>query len=282
MRIDYSPPKQSYVSNAQNKPTSRKESTGGMMGLIAATALFMFIIGFSVGWFFGEKATKKAFQAAAEQKSLENAPEPPVVAPAPTEPSPEQIQPQPPDEPETPATPQEDSDPPLSFYKTLPEGQSTNFMGSGVNASNEKEKPVLQAAIPSNVAKRPQIQPPTPTKPPVDKPATPQAPVEKPATTKPPVEKPAATKPPAEKPAPVPYARENNGFTVQVASYIQKSEAEAMKNKLAAKGYNVNIVELNRGEKGIWYRVRIGKKLDHDAAKDLAAKIGQGAIAVPE
>jgi len=273
MRIDYSPPKQSYVGNTQGKPTSRKEPTGGMLTtLIASIALVTFIIGFSVGWFFAEKATKKGFQAAAEQKSLENAPEPPVVAPAPTEPSPEQIQPQQPDTPQTPDTPEEDSDPPLSFYKTLPEGQSTNFMGSGVNASNEKEKPVLQAAIPSNVVKRPQVAPPVPPKPPT----------EKPTAVKPPAEKPVAAKPPTEKPAPTPPARENNGFTVQVASYSQRSEAETMKNKLAGKGYNVNIVESNQGEKGTWYRVRIGRKLDHEAAKDLAAKIGQGAIVIPD
>jgi hypothetical protein len=51
---------------------------------------------------------------------------------------------------------------------------------------------------------------------------------------------------------------------------------------LAAKGYNVAIVESFLGDKGTWYRVRVGKHLDPDAAKELAGKLGKGAIAIPE
>ncbi len=32
----------------------------------------------------------------------------------------------------------------------------------------------------------------------------------------------------------------------------------------------------------MWYRVRVGKKLDADAAKELAAKLGKGALAIPD
>jgi len=55
-----------------------------------------------------------------------------------------------------------------------------------------------------------------------------------------------------------------------------------MRGKLAAKGYNVSIVESHLGDKGTWFRVRVGKRLDQDAAKELAGKIGKGAIAIPD
>ena len=55
-----------------------------------------------------------------------------------------------------------------------------------------------------------------------------------------------------------------------------------MKNKLASKGYNVQITESNQGNKGTWYRVRVGRGLEQDAAKELAGKLGKGAMAIPD
>lgn len=252
MRIDYSPPKQSCVTG-QSKPRPRREPVGKLTGLFVITALIAFSTGFGSGWFLSQRSAKKAFQAATEQNSLENAPKPVMEPPAPTPPQAEPVAPAPTPPPATaessPATAA--PEPQLSFYKTLPGGQKTNLMGSGINDKEEKQP--LQAAIPSNVARRAQS------------PAAKQAP-EKPA--------------PAEKAAPAP--REAGGYTVQVASYSLKSEAEALKGKLVARGYNVIINESNQGDKGTWYRVRVGRKLEQDAAKELAGKIGKGAIAVPE
>lgn len=254
MRIDYSPPKQSCVSSGQSKPRPRKEPVSKVTSLIVVTALIAFSVGFSAGWFLSEKSTKKAFQAATEQESLENTPKPVIAPPlpvqAPTEPAQSDASPK--AAPPSTSTPQAASTPDsqLSFYKTLPSGQKTNLMGSGVNAKGEKEKQPLQAAIPSNIARKPQGSP-NPGKPSADKPAA----------------------------SPT---RENNGFTVQVASYSLKSEAEAMKNKLAAKGYNVTVSESNQGDRGTWYRVRVGRRLEQGAAKELAAKIGRGATVFPE
>jgi cell division protein FtsN len=76
--------------------------------------------------------------------------------------------------------------------------------------------------------------------------------------------------------------QETNNLTVQVASFSLRSEAETLRSKLAAKGYNVTIVESFLGDKGTWYRVRVGKHLDPDAAKELAGKLGKGAIAIPD
>jgi cell division protein FtsN len=149
------------------------------------------------------------------------------------------------------------TDPPLSFYKTLPSGQKSNTLGSGINTKEDKPaKLPLQAAMPTNVSKPTSSQP--------DE--TAQAQPLKAAPTK-----------PANASHP-----EVSGHTVQVASFSLRSEAETLRSKLTAKGYNVGIVESHLGDKGTWYRVRVGKHLDPEAAKELAVKLGKGAIAIPE
>jgi len=259
MRIDYSPPKQSSVSG-QSKPRPRKEPVGKVTSMVVVASLIAFTSGFGTGWFFSQKSAKKSFQAATEQNSIENAPKPVVAAPLPVQPNPE---PAPTDttQPQPPTTTGQGApaaktppDPQLSFYKTLPDPKP-NLMGSGVNAKGEKEKQPLQAAIPSNIAKKAQA-PANNAKPVNEKPAA----VDKPATS----------------------SREKSGFTVQVVSCSLKSEAEAMKNKLASKGYGVTISESNQGDKGTWYRVRVGRRLEQDAAKELAKKLGKDAIVVPD
>lgn len=255
MRIDYSEPKQAYVT-AQNKKQPRKEPVGMITAIIMVTGVITFIIGFGTGWFFSQRSAKKAFQAATEQTSLENSPrqessQPAKVQPSQPPPVAQSQQPQPgASGPQVVPGSQTSPEPPLSFYKTLPSGQKSNVMGSGINTKDDKSKPPLQAAIPSNVSK------PDTSKPTV---ATPQSVPEKHAVK-----------------------QDNSGFTVQVASYSLKSEAETLKNKLAGKGYNVTIVESNQGDKGIWYRVRVGKRLDQEAAKELAVKLGKGAIPIPD
>ena len=260
MRIDYSPPKQSNVTG-QSKPRPRKEPVGKLTSLIVVTGLIAFTFGFGSGWFFSQKSAKKSFQAATEQNSIENLPKPVTVAPLPVEPKPEPVPEQVETTPQQPATTGQTTpnakatpDPQLSFYKTLPGDQKTNYMGSGVNPKGEKEKQSLHTPIPSNIARRPQTAP---------------------NSTKSLNEKPAATDNPA-------TSTHEKGFTVQVASFSLKSEAETVKSKLAAKGYGVTISESNQGDKGIWYRVRVGKRLEQDAAKELAGKLGKGAIVIPE
>jgi len=261
MRIDYSEPKKSCSSPQPSQNRPRRESTGGILIVVVITALLCFGMGFGSGWTLSQRSAKKAFKAAMEQQSLENSPKPeavqptrpPVPAPAPAQ------QPQPGG-----ATPQAAAagtaptagEPPLSFYKTLPSGQKNNVMGSGINTKEEKPaKQPLQAVIPANL----------------NKPASAQGDE-------------AASKQPAQS---VPAARptnrpDANGYTVQVASYSLKSEAETLRNSLSGKGYNVTITESHLGDKGTWYRVRVGRKLEADAAKDLAKKLGKGAIAIPD
>ena len=254
MRIDYSEPKQSYTGG-QNKPRPRKEPIGLLTTMVVITGTVMFIAGFGTGWFFSHKATIKSFQAATSQTSLENTVN--VTAPQMAEPPPQQVPAQQPatepSAPESQAAPQAAPEPSLSFYKTLPSGQTNTALGSGINTVSKGKQP-LQAAIPSNVARQLTTEQ---SQPAPDKPT------------------PSASEKAAVKPV-------EHKFTVQLASFSLKSEAETLKNKLAGKGYNAHINESNQGDKGVWYRVRVGRKLEQEAAKELADKLGRGAIVIPD
>jgi cell division protein FtsN len=263
MRIDYSEPKKSCSSPQSSQSRPRKESAGFGLITLFFFGLLCLGLGFGSGWMLSQRAAKKGFKAAMEQQSLENSPQQVKALPAPhqsTLPTPAATQ-QPPAAGSTPQSgiaggAQPANDPPLSFYKTLPSGQKSNVLGSGINAKEEKTaKQPLQAAMPANMNKTGSAQ------------------------TGDDSQKQASQTPPAK-----PAARQDtaSGFTVQVASYSLKSEAETLRGNLTAKGYNVGITESHLGDKGTWYRVRVGKHLDADAAKDLAKKLGKGAIAIPD
>jgi len=263
MRIDYNEPKKSYTAPQTGGNRTRKESSSPVLLAVIITGTISLAIGFGGGWMMSQRYAKKGFKAAMEQQSLENSPQsapnqPPAVKPQPAAPAAVTAQ-----QPTAGGTSQQTAaagaqtapESPLSFYKTLPSGQKNNVLGSGINSADDKNaKKPLQAAIPSNLTK----------------PAQPQGTAN---TTKPPAP------PIAEKTTSRPEA---NGFTVQVASHSLRSEADALKSKLVSKGYNVHIVESNLGDKGIWYRVRVGKRLEQEAAKELASKLGKGAISIPD
>jgi cell division protein FtsN len=260
MRIDYSEPKKScsYPQPSQNRP--RKEPAGGVLIVAFITAVLSLAIGFGSGWMLSQRSAKKGFMAAMEQQSLENSPQQANAQPSTQQPPPPAHTQQPQaggsaPQPTSTGGAQTATDPPLSFYKTLPGGQKSNVMGSGINSKDDKPaKQPLQAVIPANMTRS----------------AQPQSDEN-------------AQKQPIQTTAAKPAARQDsNGLTVQVASYSLKSEAEIQRSKLAAKGYNVSIVESHLGDKGTWYRVRIGRRLDPDAAKELAGRLGKGAIAIPD
>ena len=260
MRIDYSEPKKSCSSPQPSQIRPRKESSGGVLIVVFITALLSLGIGFGSGWMLSQRSAKNGFKAAMEQQSLENSPQQAKAKPLPPQPTtPTPTQPpqagSPPQQPAPTGGAQAAADPPLSFYKTLPSGQKNNVMGSGINTTKDKPaKQPLQAAMPTNITRPDPAQ--------SDDNAQKQS---------------------AQNASAKPVARQDsNGLTVQVASYSLKSEADILRGKLTAKGYNVNIVESHLGDKGTWYRVRVGKRLDPDAAKELAGKIGKGAIAIPD
>ena len=261
MRIDYSEPKKSCSSSPQpSQSRPRKESSGGVLIVVVITALLCFGIGFGSGWMLSQRSAKNGFKAAMEQQSLENSTQQAKAKPLPQQPAtPAPVLPpqsgNPAQQPVAAVGTQAAMDQPLSFYKTLPSGQKNNAMGSGINSKSDKPaKQPLQAVMPANITRPDTTQSDDNTQK-----QTGQSAPAKPVTR-----------------------QDSNGFTVQVASYSLKSEAEALRSKLATKGYNVSIVESHLGDKGTWYRVRVGKRLDPDAAKELAGKIGKGAIAIPD
>jgi cell division septation protein DedD len=71
-------------------------------------------------------------------------------------------------------------------------------------------------------------------------------------------------------------------YTVQVAAYNEKSDAQELKAKLQKIGIASRIEEYTVPGKGIWYRVRSGNKLDRVNANKIAAKLGNNAILIEE
>ena len=150
------------------------------------------------------------------------------------------------------AVPQET---PLTFYKTLPSGGQA-VIGSGLN-------PKISAPAPTR-ATQPAPVPPGQAAP---------APAAAPAA--------AATIAPAAKPAEAKPASEVR-YLVQIASYRDKKEAEAAQAKLSTKGVAAYLVESKVKDKGVWYRLRVGRHLSKDEAEQLSGKVGSGATVLPE
>jgi cell division septation protein DedD len=158
-------------------------------------------------------------------------------------------------------------EPSLTFYETLPKG-NRELMGSGLNLTKSADLNPAKAA--------PKVKPPVPAAKPAGSHETPGQNKE---AVKPPV------KPSEPAPAKETAAREGEGkakFVVQVASYHQKKEAEEARDSLKENGISAYIVESNIPEKGTWYRVRVGRHLDQQTAREMADKAGKGAIIIPE
>lgn len=262
MRIDYSEPRRSYVSTPGG-PISHRSSGGSgntvLVGVLVAGGL-MFAVGFGTGWYFSQQSAKKAFRAAMEQQSLESAPKDDKKAAQPVAPAATPAQPGATPTVAAPGTQAGASQPgsapaatapnqPLTFFDNLPKGQKNAVLGSGIN---EKPKPTPPAA-PTN-APQPAVKPPA---------GTPAAAGAKPAETA--------------KPAP-----QASGYVVQVASFNSRKDADALKAKLAAKGYAAAISETNLNDKGTWFRVRIGRHLDKEAATQIANQLMSGAKVLPD
>ncbi|AJE03075.1 SPOR domain-containing protein [Geobacter pickeringii] len=181
------------------------------------------------------------------------------------------------------AAPSPPAEPSLTFYNTLPKGGKA-ILGSGINPRNEEAR----AASP---AKHPQSAPPSskeqaapsPVSVKEERGTTPADGREKKAsgTNEQPSGK-AQSEPGKEAGAKKTGGNAKGKFAVQYASAKDRKEAEAIKGKLAEKGFAAYIVESSVAGKGTWYRVRVGKQMDQPAASEMATMIGKGAIVVPE
>ncbi len=63
------------------------------------------------------------------------------------------------------------------------------------------------------------------------------------------------------------------GFTIQVYSFQDKNRAETALQTLKNNGYQAFLIMSDLGEKGIWYRVRVGGIADEAAAHKMLDEI---------
>lgn len=262
MRIDYSEPRQTYATTGpvRQRP-SNTASRAKLLALVLA-AFLLFAFGFGLGWYFSQQAAKKSFRAAMEQQSLETGGKLPPGQQAPAAdlqqgapPAAQQTEPG--------AAPANPGELPLSFFDNLPKGQKNTVLGSGIN---ERPKPTVPA-VPVAPA-----TPVTPTAPVASEAQQPTpAPAVKKVTPAPPA-KPA----PSAKPAPQP-----TGYVVQVASFSNRKEADSLKTRLVARGYAASVSTTTLEGKD-WYRVRIGRHLDKEAATKISNQLMMGAKIVPD
>lgn len=232
---------------SRNKP--RRNSIWGYVVAVTGVLLLVYAAGAATGWFvcsYRMKAVPAAPPSAGQTGQQAAATAPPADA----KPVPGQT--------------------PLTFYETLPQGSKT-VIGSGINP----KLPPQQASEPAKPvpAPVPQSQPTAAPSPAKAAPAAPVAPAPSKAA-------PAAAS--ADKPAPAVAKVGERRFTVQVASVKEKSEAETIRARLAAKGLNPSIIAVNVAGKGLLYRVRAGRHLLQSEAQDIAGKLGSGAIVIPE
>ncbi|QWV95546.1 SPOR domain-containing protein [Geomonas oryzisoli] len=270
MRLDYSEKMRAVRESAERvKPVQKNRPRREPIGTFAVVGLLLLALGYGAGvltgWFlFKGKVDPKALaaaQAAAQQKAQAA----PVAQPA----APAQAgQAGQPGQPGQPAP-----EVPLTFYKTLPSG-GKGAMGSGINTKLPEVQSKAAAAAPAATAAHV-------AEPASAKPAAAAVPAKAPEAKAAEKTGDKATDAGAEKPA----AEKQGGearYLVQVASYKDRKEADAVRAKLVAKGVAAYLVESKLQDKGVWYRIRVGHHLSKPEAQQLAGKVGSGATVVAE
>lgn len=169
---------------------------------------------------------------------------------------------------------------PMTFFKTLPSG-GKGVIGSGINFGQEVGHPQAGSVAPPTpaAASKPGQPPLTEGKPDSAQPAktkivpdaTSQAGGERTLERKT-----AAASEHSSQP------EKKGTWSVQVASYQERTEAEESAAALRRKGLSPRIVESKIAGKGVWYRVRVGTGMERDMAVKLANGLGKNAIAVME
>ncbi len=229
---------------SKNRP--RKQPAAIFVVSLLVTAGVAFLLGVGTGWLMFGQGRKNSVTASVNQKGVE--------APAASQPS-------------SPAQPVGKAvEPSLTFYETLPKGNK-ELMGSGMNLQKQADQPQLK----------------TPPKPKPAATAKPAGTEEAQTQTKESVKAPAKTPEPASFKETAAKEGEGKGkYAVQVASYHVKKEAEEARDRLKAEGMAAYVVEINIPEKGTYYRVRVGRHLDQQSAREVAEKAGKGSILIPE
>ena len=235
---------------SKNRP--RKQPVGIFVFVLSGAVVASFSIGFFAGWL--------CFKPAAPKPGSGN----PVNAAPVKQPNKESV----------PAVqlPPNRQDVPLTFYQTLPHGGKA-VIGSGLNPKKSEENIIKKTSGQDSAAVRNTVSPVTAQ--PEEHPDR----VAVPGTSN-------STKPPesgtSRDNVKVKSSTSKPASCVQVVSTRDKKEAEAVKTRLAARGLAAYVVESKLQDRGVWYRVRIGRNLEPSEASELAAKAGKGAIVVTE
>ncbi len=140
----------------------------------------------------------------------------------------------------------------LSFYDDLVRDSSP--LGSGINQPPPEETRPSATTPPLELADQPIVARGSGTQ--ASTQVTPQQ--EQPSTT--------ATPTPADPVLPPVTAQ--GSHVVQVGSFGSAADAASLRQRLLDKGYPAFLAEADLGERGIWYRVRIGPFADSAAAGD--------------
>lgn len=252
MALDYSARRQ--VS--RNRPKRRPIGRYVLLALVGVSAIYG--LGLATGWLLFGRDDKAAPQAAAPSPAAATAKQDAGKAPAGATAA------------QTgPAATAEGTD--LTFFNTLPRGEKS-IMGSGMNPRHEAGtaaagNPPAQTASADRTPQTVKTQTP---------PASPEQAKAKSANEAKPSS--GAEKSSDSRPA----DRESASYSVQVASYPDRKEAESLKQTLEQKGLSVRISETKVQGKGVRYRVRVGKGLHREGASQLASKLGGSAMVVSE
>jgi hypothetical protein len=67
--------------------------------------------------------------------------------------------------------------------------------------------------------------------------------------------------------------KEAKSYTVQVAAFTKKTDAQDLIDRLIQKGYPARLDPEDVPGKGLWYRVRIGRYGEHEKARQMANRI---------
>jgi cell division septation protein DedD len=228
----------------RNKPRQR---SGGLylLGLLAIVGI-AYGLGFGSAWYFYRPARQAGVVTKASPAApAKKAPEAAVPAAPPAA-----------------VTPPKGSDIPLTFYETLPKG-SKSLIGTGLNPAKEKvphgARPAAKDAKPAPLSKSDKVTPP-----PDSRDSGTDATQGNPSQDKEPIRK------------------SHDAFLVQVASTKERKEADDLVGKLVGKGIAAYLLESKVEGKGTWYRVRVGKHLSRQDAEAIAARLGKGALIIPE
>lgn len=212
-----------------------------LLVLVLAVSLASFTLGVIVG---RRGAERDLAQQLRETEKVLVAPAPKTASPPVSEEKVEKqvVAEKPPEEAETSQ---------LSFYEDLAKDEAP--LGSGINLPPEAEEP--PAELPLDLPDQPLVEPATAPQESTDLAATEERPA------------PAAEQPPEALESELPAATADGSHVIQIGAFQNAADAIALKQKMLDKEFPAYVMEADLGDRGLWYRVRLGPYADADKAE---------------